>query len=103
MQRFIAPSARPKAIATPRSAAERPRTRGRQIATRIIAANALRPNAAPAGAGSSNRPAAKAAPTCSEATASSTSPAAGGRADLRAGGALLLMGDECRERTLTVG
>src|SRR3954462_3870735 len=103
MQRFIAPSARPKAIATPRSAAERPRTRGRQIATRIIAANALRPNAAPAGPSSSNSSPATAPAPGSEAPASRTSPAAGGRADLRAGGALLLMGDECRERTLTVG
>src|SRR4051794_7575203 len=103
MQRFIAPSARPKAIATPRSAAERPRTRGRQIATRIIAANALRPTAPRAGQGPPTTPTAKAAPTCTKAPASSTSPAAGGRADLRTGGALLLMGDECRERTLTVG
>src|SRR3954464_4489349 len=79
MHRFIAPSAQPKATATRRSPTERPRTRGRQIATRISAANALRPKAAPAGPSSSNSSTANAAPTWSEATASRTRPAAGSR------------------------
>ena len=44
MHRFIAPSASPNATATPTG---RPRTFGRHHATRITAANASRPNAAP--------------------------------------------------------
>src|SRR4051794_33734823 len=73
MQRFMAPSASPKRIATPTGL---PRIRGRHHATRMTAAKASRPNAVPAGPRSSNTSTANAAPTCREVTASRTSPTA---------------------------
>src|SRR3954447_9768958 len=73
MHRFMAPSASPNTIATRIGWS---RSRGRHSATRITAANARRPNAAPAGPSSSKTLTANAAPTCGEMAARRTRPTA---------------------------
>ena len=73
MQRFIVPSTSPKSAMSRRSRAERPRTEGRQIASRIAAAKSERSSDVPAAPISSKIVPAIAAPNCSDVMATMTS------------------------------